>query len=79
MTAEDLEDWNDHPPPIRMKSRRTRIKEHRPKRDRKRFYEVIGGGEERARSSKVRRNKPKRKLRTTQTEKPKRNHYGCLI
>lgn len=52
---------DDGAPPIRAKSRRTRIKEHRAKRNRRRFYVIIGG-EERARDSATRKNSPKKSL-----------------
>lgn len=40
-------------PSVRIKSKRNRIKEHRAKRDRRRFYEIING-KERARDTGVR-------------------------
>lgn len=36
---------DDYDIPIRAKSKRTRIKEHRAKRNRKRFYTIVGNKE----------------------------------
>jgi hypothetical protein len=55
LSAADL--LGDDIVPIRAKSRRTRIKESRAKRNRRRFYVVIEG-EQRARDTGVRRGSP---------------------
>jgi len=55
LAAADL--LGDDVTPARSKCRRTRIKESRAKRNRRRFYVVIGG-EQRARDTGVRRGSP---------------------
>ena len=52
MPAESLSDFGEPAP--RIKSKRTRIKEHRAKRNRRRFY-VNTGKDERARDTGVRK------------------------